>query len=199
MLPLCLGIDPGNHAGIALVEPGERPRLLVLRAIPAGLSRNDWASRAFYAMEAIARAAQGRPVVGWYELTAPPPGNGWMGNNALSMRRGQLIAHASDAGIDIDRIEHVMPQTWASILGVPRGKRGDGSHRIPEAERLVEMDPRTLRGLGDSTVDAAEAVLIAAARAWRLLGIKAPKAPKARKPRKGAALAANNQTGLVAP
>ena len=49
-------------------------------------------------------------------------------------------------------------------LKLPVGKRGDGSHRLIEAQALVEMDEDTFRGLGAGAVDGAEAVLIAAAR-----------------------------------
>jgi hypothetical protein len=178
MQPLCLGMDPGATSAVALVEPALRPRLLCLRVIPAGLDADAWAERAFLAFEAVKNCAGSLPVVGWYELTCPPPGNGWMGNNALSMRRGQLLAHASDAGLSLAGIEHVMVQTWTSTLGVERKKLGDGGHRISEAERLVEMDPMTFRGL-TGAVDAAESVLMAAARSWKLLGIQAPKKPRA--------------------
>lgn len=185
MHPLCLGIDPGASAGIALVEPVVvgRPRLLLVRVVPACLDVDRWAERAFLAFEAVKNCAGNLPVVGWYELTMPPPGNGWMGNNALSMRRGQLLGHASDAGLSLARIEHVMVQSWTSRLGVGRKKLGTGEHRIAEAQRLVEMDEKALRGLGSSTVDAAEAVLIAAGRAYLELDIRAPKPARAKKPR----------------
>lgn len=181
MHPLCIGIDPGASAGIALVEPAARPRLLLVRVVPVHLDVERWAERAYLAFSAVAELAGDRPVVGWYELTLPPPRNGWMGNNALSMRRGQLLGHASDAGLRLASLEHVMVQSWTSRLGVPRKKDGHGEHRLVEAERLVEMDPTTLRGLGAASVDAAEAILIAAARAWTVLDLRAPKAKRAKK------------------
>jgi hypothetical protein len=184
MLPLVIGIDPGSTSGLALLEPADRPRLLLLRVVPADLGRDAWAERAFLAFEAMAKIAGGRPVVGWYELTCPPPGNGWMGNNALSMRRGQLLGHASDAGLSLASFDHVMVQSWTSRLGLPGKKLGDGGHRIAEAERLVEMEPTALRGLGAGAVDAAESILIGCARAWALTERRAPKAPRAKAPKK---------------
>ena len=167
ILPLCLGLDPGATTGIALVEPrlGGRSRLLLLRVVSAELDADRWAEGVFLAFEAVAKLAPvGRELVGWWELTRPPPSNGWMGNAMLSVRRGQLLQAASDAGLTLAGFAHVMPQTWASRLKLPVGKRGDGSHRLIEAQALVEMDEDTFRGLGAGAVDGAEAVLIAAAR-----------------------------------
>jgi len=191
--PLCLGVDPGASAGLALVEPrpGGRPRLLCLRVVHATKDPDVWAEHAFAAAEAIARIVRGRPLLAWYELTKPPSENGWMGAAMLSIRRGQILQALTDAGLSLRTVEHVMPQTWASLLGVSVGKRGDGSqrgsHRLAEAERLVEMAPDTLRGLGGAAVDAAESVLIAAARAekWaRDEGLV--EAPKKRRTRRAA-------------
>lgn len=194
MRPLCLGIDPAASAGVALVEPGPRPRLLALRVVAKDLGRNAWAERAFFAMEGIrevvTRDFAGRPVVGWVELTRPGPSNGWQGIDQLSGRRWMLIQAAADAGFDVDPFtpergrgfDLVNSQSWPGVLGLRAGKQGDGMHRVAEAERLVECDPTTFRGLGAGTVDAAEATLIAAARALDLLGIRLPKpkaAPKA--------------------
>lgn len=190
--PLCLGADPGSNAGLALVEPrpGDRPRLLCLRVVHATRDPDVWAEHAFAGAEAIARLVQGRPLLGWYELTKPPTENGWMGAAQLSIRRGQILQALTDAGLSLRTVEHVMPQTWASLLGVPRGKRGDGSHRLAEAERLVEMPEDTLRGLGAASVDAAEAVLIAAARAEKWARdeglVEVPKKPRAKRTRKAA-------------
>ena len=167
ILPLCLGLDPGATTGIALVEPrlGGRSRLLLLRVVSAELDADRWAEHVFLAFEAVVKLAPvGRELVGWWELTRPPPSNGWMGNAMLSVRRGQLLQAASDAGLTLAGFEHVMPQTWASRMKVPVGKRGDGGHRLHEAQALVEMPVDTLRGLGPGAVDGAEAVLIAAAR-----------------------------------
>ncbi len=99
------------------------------------------------------------------------------------MRRGQFIQAAADAGLDIEGLEHVMVQTWTSILGVERKKLGNGEHRIAEAERLVECEATTFRGLGHAAVDVAEAVLMGGARAYRELGIKAPKPAKVKAPK----------------
>lgn len=183
MLPLCLTIDPGASAAAALGEPGERPRLLALRVVPRGLGENAWAERAFYVFEALRQVAGDRRVVGWVELTKPGPKNGWQGVDRLSGRRWQLVQAAADAGFNVDTFETINSQTWPGILGLKAGKQGDGSHRIAEAERLVEMDATTLRGLGDATIDAAEAVLMMAALSRRELGTWVPKVKAAPKPR----------------
>lgn len=186
MLPLCLGIDPSNHLGVALVDPAERPRVLVSRVVE-GPTADAWAERAFYVAEAIAKASQGRRLVGWYEMSPPVGSDGWRSFGKVCIRRGQFLQALADAGVSIDEVEEVFPQTWASRLGVPIGKRGDGAHRVAEAERLAEMDPMTLRGLGKSAVDAAEGILVAVSRAWLLLGLQAEKPKRARKARGKAA------------
>lgn len=165
-LPLCLGLDPGSTSGVALVEPvlDARPRLLVLRVVRAPNDPDRWAEAAFSAMEAVAAARPpGHPLVGWYELT--PPLRGWQAFHQITLRRGQLLQAAADAGLPLGGLGQVMPQTWTSRLELVRGKRGEGQHRLAEAERLVEMPPSTLRGLGKGATDGAEAILIAAARA----------------------------------
>lgn len=188
--PLCLGCDPGARCGLAVVEPrpGQRPRLLLLRVIAAD-TPDAWAERAFLAAEAVAKVAAGRDLVGWAELIPPTDGDGWKTALSLAERRGQIRQALTDAGLSIARFEDVYLQTWTSLLGVPRGKQGSGRsrghHRVSEAERLVEMPAETLRGLGDATVDAAEALLISAARAekWaRDAGlVEVPKKRRARR------------------
>lgn len=185
-LPLCLGCDIGARASVALVDPAERPRVLLLRAIVAD-DEDRWAEAAFAAMEAVVGIARGRDVVAWYEQTRTPAENGWLTPWRLGERAGQLKQALADAGGSLRSWEPVAPQTWASRLGVPIGKRGDGCHRIAEAERIAEMDPTSLRGLGKATVDAAEACLIAAARADLLLRGVVEKPKRARKARRPAA------------
>lgn len=170
---LCAGIDPGSRSGIACVTCAIRPRLLVLRLIESK-DPDEWASLAYQAFDAIVckATARGCRVVGWYEMTVPMSENGWKSACDLSMTRGQLLGHASDAGLKLADWDEVYQASWTSRLGVHAGKRGDGTHRIAEAERLVECDPTTFRGLGDGAVDCAESVLIAVARAWAELGIR---------------------------
>jgi hypothetical protein len=183
MRPLVLGIDPGATTAIALLDPeGERPRLLGLRVVAADEDPDRWAERAYLAFATLHQIAAGRPVVGWYELTVGQTA-GKLGAANLMMRRGQLLGHASDAGFRLAGFDYVMVQTWTSRLGVARKKLGDGTHRIAEAERFVEMDPATFRGLGKGAVDAAEAVLIGCARVWKEQGRKAEKPKPARKAR----------------
>lgn len=187
-LPLCLGIDPASVAGVAMVEPrvGARSRLLTLHVV-AGKSADAWAERAFVVAEAVVRAAAGRPIVGWFEMTPPVTSDGWQSFGVVCIRRGQLLQALADAGARLADIAEVYPQTWTSKLGVPRGKLGDGpgrgQHRLVEAERLVEMPPGTLRGLGKGAVDAAEATMIAAARAVVVHESRMPAAPKRRRGR----------------
>jgi hypothetical protein len=210
MLPLCLGVDPAKSAGIALLEPvgvGQRPRLLGLRVVPGELAANAWAERAFYGFEGlrdIARARfPGRPIGGRIEWT-PAVAKRLAGSMALSLRRGQLIQAAADAGFCIDPpqpsagptragFDIINSQVWPGPLGLTPGTQGDGMHRVAEAETLVECPPETFRGLGDAVVDAAEAVLIAAALArlvtgeWVLVAKKPRGATSARLKRAGRA------------
>jgi len=184
-LPLCLGIDPGKTAAIALVEPrgvGLRPVLLLARVIPAAVEtdhgRDAWASYAYGCFEAAARASTGRRVVARYELTIGSK-SGALGQARLHMRRGLLLGIGSDAGaFRLADAEHFMVQTWTSILGIPGAKQGDGWHRIEEAERLIECAPDAFRGLGPGGVDAAEAVLMAAALSRVVTGEWVAKAKK---------------------
>jgi len=189
MLPLCLGLDPGAHSALALVEPlvepgprGERARLVRLVTVSAPMS-SAWAARAFDAADVIAVGARGRQVVGWAERLPPAGRNGWQGALRLAERRGQLLQALSGAGICIDPIAYALLSEWTSAIGLPSKKLGDGDHRVAEAERLVQMPADTLRGLGDCTIDAAEALLIATARAWLELGLVAARVPKPRKPK----------------
>lgn len=190
MLPLCLGIDPAKTAGVALVEPlgaGARPRLLLARCVDAELESkrgpDAWATRAYEHFQAVATLAAGRDVRCRYELTIGSK-SGALGQARLHMRRGLLLGLAADAGaVRLAHAEHVMVQTWTSILGVPGAKEGDGWHRVVEAERLVDCPEGAFRGLGAGAVDAAEATLIACALARVLTGEWTPKAQPARKPR----------------
>lgn len=187
MLPLCLGIDCGAHFAMGLVEPlaepsplGRHARLVKLYAAH-GVSADEWAERAFEAAEVIATAARGRRVVGFAERV-PPAGKAWMGAVRLAERRGQLLQALADAGMRIAGIDYALVSEWTGPLGIPVKKLGDGMHRLAEAERFVEMPGTTFRGLGDCVVDAAEAVLMAAAKARRVLGL--PDIPREEKPRK---------------
>lgn len=200
LAPLCLTIDPAARSAVALVEPAERPRLLVLRIVEAD-TRSEWAERVVLAMAAMRDAAKKRPVLIWIENT--PVGNRVFGSGALDRHRGQWEQEAHGVGFIIDdlpRWEEGIPlttpglayinsQSWPGILGLSPGKKGDGSHRIGEAEALVEMPANTLRGLGKGTVDASEAILMGAALSRVVLGLpRIPRAkPRTAKPRKGRA------------
>ena len=103
--------------------------------VSAELDADRWAEHVFLAFEAVVKLAPvGRELVGWWELTRPPPSNGWMGNAMLSVRVGALAGRerrrSSTAGF-----AHVMPQTWATRRQAPVGKRGDGSHRRSRRRR----------------------------------------------------------------
>jgi hypothetical protein len=200
---LCLAADPANVSAVALVEPAERPRVLLLRVIAAP-TPSEWAECAVGVMREMYAAAGTRPVVGWIEMTIT---RAQAGANALSMRRGQLLQEAHGAGFLIDKPRHdgdrivgpgfdlINSQTWPGILGLRAGKRGDGMHRVSEAEALVDFDPRVLRGLGKAVVDASEAILMGAAMSRRVLGLadlpkpvvaKKARASRAKAPRRKA-------------
>lgn len=200
---ICIGLDPSKAAtGFAAVDWHEgRPRLRVLRVVGGDslAARSESASSAWSAVADIARREQLAIAVA-VELNPAGPG-AWAHDEIVGSAR-ETLSQAWNAEIDLGAIERfpatarevlvggvyiVGTSQWAKRLGVPRAKRGDGLHRIGEAHRLVACSMEVFRGLGRSEVDAAEAVLIAAALAYHTQGVElvdtAPPQGRARKGR----------------
>ena len=160
-----LAIDPGSTAGIALVLPpigGLAPLLYGAWTI-TGSTQRAWLTRARAALDE-ARSLTPAPWQVLAEKDAP----------ARRMRRGARGAGGDKYGLatvaGMGRYrgylmalawahypDHEPAQVldWARGLGLPTGKRGDGSHRLAEVRSML----RAPDGYPED-VDAAEAALI---------------------------------------
>ena len=199
---ISVGADPGESAAIAVGRGarGKRPVLLGLWQIH-GSTDAAWFRRADVAVGGLwdvldAEAGIERPVVSL--------------EGAVPVARGPFAHHASGwglgfrAGVLFAMLREqlgVMPCVvlpskagwWGPLTmgGKPLGpKRDGGQHRIGEAGLFCDGAAAALAGLDMGSdaaksrrVDAAEAVLIACARAYRELGIKAERPAKAKRPR----------------
>jgi hypothetical protein len=199
-----IGLDPSKAAtGLAAVDWHDgHPRLRVLRVVGGDslAARSTAASSAWSAVADIARLEQLDLAVA-VELNFAGPGvmahddivgsayltlsQAW--NAEIDLRAPERFPADDPRAVLVDGVYVVATAQWSKRLGLPRSKRGDGLHRIAEAERLVECPADTFRGLGRSVVDAAEAVLVAAALAYHAQGVElVDTAPPKGRARRGA-------------
>jgi len=173
----CVAVDPGRHGGVALVtegQPGKRPVLLGVRHI-GGDRPALWYRRAERGLrELVALIEEGAEVRAYVEDPPKVSRRGTLKGDKRGQRtwagigryQGMAIAACVVAGLGEPVLLPV--KAWTSAWGVmvPGGKRGDGTHRIREAELLVEGSREALDSIPVSyRVDAAEAVLMAGAGA----------------------------------
>ena len=132
--------------------------------VSAELDADRWAEHVFLAFEAVVKLAPvGRELVGWWELTRPPPSNGVDGQRDALRAPWALLQAASDAG---ELYGGLRPRDAADVGHppiAPVGKRGDGSHPRSRRRRASRWT-RTPSGARRWRWTALKTVLIAAAR-----------------------------------
>lgn len=164
---ISLGVDPGAHAGIALVAspaPGGRPILLGVWRVDKPDLR-DYYQAACRAFEGVASILGGAtPAITVEDI--PPFGQARTAAG-LARKQGLLLGALFSAGLEGPVL--LNPLQWIDAYKghIRRGKVDGGAHRLEEAAALIDC-----RGM-QLTVDQAEAVLIAGAAlllrgAWRL-------------------------------
>ena len=191
---LLVGIDPSKAAtGFAVVQwrgLTDRPLLRLCRCIEDGtLAEVSAATDAAWAKVYDIAQAEGLSLHVAAEVNFAGPGA--QAHDAILLRLGMVLAGAWSAGLDLGGVVQLrkggpapgpadvsvwVTAQWGKQLGVARSKQGSGAgkglHRIVEAERIVDCGA-ALRSV-DHAVDRAEAVLLAAAEAYRRVGVVLP-------------------------
>ncbi len=178
-----VGADPGQHAGLALVQhvDGARPRLVRAWAIH-GSTYAPWTRRARAAAVELVSAietlgAAPSDVRGWIE--EPPPAvrkgalggasraeSAWAGIGRRQEGIRGAVWTASQERLELLRVDNA-DWTWTlggGDRGVAKAKWGDGTHRIREAGWHLEGAADELAAIPAACrIDVAEACLIALA------------------------------------
>lgn len=183
VITLAIGADPGQHAGLALVEhaDGRRARLVRAWAIQGAAyalwTRRSKAAAVELLAELQARGAAPADVRGWIEEPPPAVRKGALGGAAhtetawAGIGRRQEGIRRSVWDASAERLELVRVQnadwTWTlghGSMGVSKSKWGDHTHRIREAEFHLEGAKEQLAAIPETCrIDVAEACLIALA------------------------------------
>ena len=162
MIPV-LGFDPGNSAGLALIDVSASRPVLVRAWGIWGKPSTRWPR--FDQAFAEAGALAGPGTMLGIEIPA--------GGGATSRRThgwqlsiGRHIGHAEAVARGLCwEIRHIRTNTWTRPAGIRHKKVGEGLHRIDEASRLVDGvelgEPAASKAARERQVCLAEAILIA--------------------------------------
>lgn len=187
MKRFALGIDPGRHAVMALLEdvPVGMPRLVGLWTVTSG-DLDRWFVEAKEGMRGAAKALEGQAEGSccvWMENPTPVSRQGSLAGDSRGQKtwggigkyRGLLLAALHEAGFKAQEVTNVEPGSkagqWWSAFGRFMGKKIEsgpegilGWHRVEESARFIHTSKEALEKVPKSyRVDAAEAVLIGAA------------------------------------
>jgi len=170
-MTLCLGIDPGRSAALALVQdlgPGLRPRLVGAWSV-YGTDEQWWPRLT----DSVSQAALHCMAADSPRVLAEVPGGGgksrrnyradtWLG---LGRLLGRIEGSVRVLGWGIETIGS---DDWPRWAGVRVGKQDGGFHRLQEAALIVDGAKRHLNHLplhsdaeNERRVAQAEAILIA--------------------------------------